>query len=190
MSNTIEMVKGRGHVCPHKFAFFLDNWIRRIIQNPKKIAGEYIREGDTAIDIGCGPGYFSIDMAKMVGEKGRVIAVDLQEHMITHVRNKAEKHGVIERMDFHLCESDRIGLGKKADFILAYYMIHETPDAAAFLKEVKGMLNPNGKLLVVEPRIHVNQKIFQSMLNDAEQAGLKAIDFPKGKGGRSVVFSI
>jgi len=188
MTETAIMKQETGHVCPHQFAFMLDNWFRRLIQNPKKIVTEYIQKGDTVIDMGCGPGFFSIDMARMVGEKGKVIAVDLQEHMLAKVKRKAEKHGVLERMNFHQCKLNTIGLQQKADFILAYYMVHETPDPRAFLVEIKNMLKNNAKLLVVEPSMHVSQGLFETMLKDAERDGLKAIDFPKGKGGKSVVF--
>jgi ubiquinone/menaquinone biosynthesis C-methylase UbiE len=168
----------------------LDNWFRRLIQHPKKIAGEYITRGDTVIDMGCGPGYFSIDLAKMVGEAGKVFAVDLQESMLVKVRKKAARHGVSDRMVFHQCGASNIGLDQKAEFILAYYMIHETPDPRAFLGELRGMLKTEGKLLVVEPKMHVSQAAFEKMITDAESVGLKAIDFPKKKGGRSVLLGI
>jgi len=176
------------HVCPHTISFFLDNWFRKLIQNPKRIVGPYIKAGDTAIDIGCGPGFFSIEMAKMVGLQGKVIAVDLQEKMIAHVKRKAAKHGVNNRMDFHQCAADRIGLQRKADFILAYYMVHETPSIENFFKEVSGMLKAEGQILVVEPRFHVNKAMFAETLDEAEKAGLNVVDFPKNKGGRSVLF--
>jgi ubiquinone/menaquinone biosynthesis C-methylase UbiE len=55
------------HLCSWKIAFALDNPIRRIIHNPKKILGGYIELGQTVLDLGCGPGTFSLAMAKMVG---------------------------------------------------------------------------------------------------------------------------
>jgi ubiquinone/menaquinone biosynthesis C-methylase UbiE len=138
--------------------------------------------------MGCGPGFFSIDMAKMVDEEGRVIAVDLQAHMLEKVRKKAARHGVLERMAFHQCESDTIGLRGKADFILAFYMVHETPDPFAFLCETKELLKNNARLLIVEPRMHVTRSMFDTLCEEAEKAGLKVIDFPKRKGGRSALF--
>ena len=132
MAQTLSMNKGSGHVCPHQAGFILDNWFRRIIQSPKKIVGDYIKPGDRVIDMGCGPGFFTIDMAGMVGKEGKVIAVDLQEHMLQKVRKKAMRHGVMDRMEFHLCGSDSIGLNRRVDFILCYYMIHETPDPKSF----------------------------------------------------------
>ena len=187
LSNSI--TKPQPHVCPHQISFFLDNWIRRLIQPPGKIVGPYIQEGNTVIDMGCGPGYFTIDMAKMVGPEGRVIAVDIQAKMLERVRKKAQKHGLAERIVYHTADTDHIGLNQAADFILAYYMIHEVPDTTHMLKELKALLNIDGKILAVEPKMHVSKAGFKRMLDRAEEIGLKAVDLPKKTGGRSVVWS-
>jgi ubiquinone/menaquinone biosynthesis C-methylase UbiE len=180
------------HVCPHKMAFMLDNWIRKLIQNPKKVVGEYIKEGDTVIDFGCGPGFFSTEMAVMVGKNGKVIAADLQEEMLAHVRKKAAAKKVSDRMEYHRCGKDRVGINaeKIADFMLAFYMIHETPNPAAFLEEVKPLLKEGGKFLVVEPKMHVNREKYEEMINQAKDAGFRVLDTPAKKGGRSVLLTV
>jgi ubiquinone/menaquinone biosynthesis C-methylase UbiE len=178
------------HVCPHKFAFMLDNWIRRLIQNPNKILNGYINPGETVMDVGCGPGFFTIDMAKMVGPDGRVIAVDLQPEMLASTLKKAVRKGVDRQVIVHRCQADRIGFDGQVDFILAYYMVHETPDPPAFFKEAQALLKDGGRLLVVEPRIHVSEKAFKSMLDVAKKAGFKADDFPRKKGGYSVLLTV
>lgn len=180
---------GGGRVCPHQMAFMLDNWIRRLFQNPVKLLGEYIRAGDTVVDMGCGPGFFSIDIAKLVGPAGQVIAVDLQADMLDRIRKKALRHGVTDRVMYHQCRADGIGLQCAANFILAFYMVHETPDARRFFEEARSMLTPGGKLLLVEPKMHVSQASFESMVEDAARAGLRALDFPTGKGGRAVLLA-
>ncbi|MDX2512841.1 MAG: methyltransferase domain-containing protein [Desulfobacterales bacterium] len=177
------------HVCPHKFAFMLDNWIRRLLQNPEKILKGYINPGDTVMDVGCGPGFFTIDMAKMVGPEGRVIAVDLQAKMLTATLKKAARKGVAGQVVAHQCEADRIGFDEQVDFILAYYMVHETSDPPAFFKEAKAMLKESGRLLVVEPKMHVSKSVFEAMVGNAEKAGLDAIDFPGKKGGYCVLLT-
>lgn len=181
---------GTPHVCPHQFAIFLDNRIRRLFQSPKRIIGEYIREDDTVIDVGCGPGFFTIDMARMVGEGGKVIAVDLQPKMLDRVRKKAIRHGVHSRMVYHQCGERNLRLDAQADFILACYMIHETPDPAEFLSETRSLLKKDGRLLVVEPKMHVGKTEFEIMITTAGKAGLKAVAWPKGKGGRSVLLAV
>lgn len=180
------------HICSHKMAFMLDNWIRKLFQNPRKIVGEYIKQGDTVIDLGCGPGFFTIEMARLVGSKGKVIAADLQEEMLEHVKRKTAAKNLTGRIEFHRCKSDCIGLqlDKKADFILAFYMVHETPNPAAFFEEVKPLLNKGGKFLVVEPRMHVNREMYGKMIELAENAGFHVLVTPKKKGGHSALFTI
>ena len=177
------------HVCPHTFAFMLDNWIRRLFQNPNRILNGYINPGDTVMDIGCGPGFFTIDMARMVGPEGRVIAVDLQPGMLASTLKKAARRGAAHQVLAHQCKADRIGFDQKVDFILAYYMVHETPNPAAFFTEAKTMLKEGGRLLVVEPRMHVSQKEFNRMVRIAEDAGLAVVDSPAKKGGYSVLLA-
>ena len=67
------------HVCPWWGGYFIDNPIRRLFHNPEKIVGPYVGPGMTAMDVGCGMGFCSIAMAKIVGDSGQVIAVDLQQ---------------------------------------------------------------------------------------------------------------
>jgi hypothetical protein len=90
-------------------------------------------------------------------------------------------------MIYHQCRSDGIGLKCAADFMLAFYMVHETPDPRYFFEEIKTMLKAGGKLLVVEPKLHVSQAAFEAMVTDAKGAGLQVADYPPGKGGRAVL---
>lgn len=179
------------HVCRHSYSFILDNFIRRFLQKPGKIVGEYIEEGDIVIDLGCGPGFFSIDMAKMVGKSGRVISVDLQKEMLQKLRKKAVQQGLMKRIQLHQCAQQSIGLdpGITADFILAYYVVHEVPDSGRFLSEVKGLLKKGGRFLIVEPTFHVSKKRFAQMWQQAQALGFSVVDTPEGKGGRSLLLA-
>ena len=103
------MSNSNKRVCPVEIAGCLDNRIRRWIQNPQKILGPYIEEGMIVLDIGCGPGFFSIDMAQMVGKSGRVIAADLQEGMLQKLRDKIQGTELEERVTLHKCEGKKIG---------------------------------------------------------------------------------
>ena len=82
-----------------------------------------------------------------------------------------------------------IGISDKVDFALAFYMVHEVPDVKAFLKEIARLLKPNGKLLIVEPKIHVSASSFKKTLDAAKVAGLKPIMEPKIRFSRSMLFS-
>ena len=182
----------KGDICSHDHSFFLDNFFRRLIQNPQKIVGEYINKGDIVVDLGCGPGYFSIDMAKMVGESGHVISVDLQPEMLEKVEKKAKKFNLSKRITLHNCLQDKIGLNQevKADFVLAFYMVHETPNHIKFLQEVKTFLKESGKCLIVEPTFHVSKKQFQQVTQDVSNIGFNILGTPLKKGGRSLLVSV
>jgi ubiquinone/menaquinone biosynthesis C-methylase UbiE len=178
------------HICSWKHAFALDNPIRRLIHNPQKILGGYIKPGQTVLDLGCGPGTFSLAIAKMVGESGKVIAVDVQEEMLQLVRKKAARQGLESRIVTRKSGPGGIGLSEKVDFALAFYMVHEVPNAEAFLKEVASLLKPKGKLLVVEPKMHVSATAFEKTIEVAQQAGLKPVSEPKIRFSRSKLFSL
>ena len=179
-------------VCPHQLSFLLDNFLRRLFQKPEDIVGGYICEGDTVIDLGCGPGFFTLDMAEMAGAAGRVIAVDIQERMLETVGKKAAKYGLSDRISLHKTVPGKSGLDStvKADFILAYYMIHETGNYCEFLEDVKRNLKEGGKFLIVEPSVHVSKNKYEKLLSEVESLGYKVIDKPSRKGGRSVLLTV
>ncbi len=162
-------------VCPVEIAGGLDNIFRKLIQNPKKILGEYVKEGMTVLDIGCGPGFFSIEIAKMIGKSGKVIAADLQEGMLEILKNKIRGKEIEKRIILHRCEKNKIGISEKVDLALVFYMIHEVPNQKKFFEEIKSILKPDGKLFIVEPKIHVSKKNFEVTINEAVAIGFKPI---------------
>jgi ubiquinone/menaquinone biosynthesis C-methylase UbiE len=167
------------HVCPWQCAWFLDNWIRRLIHNPDKILGRYVEKGQTVLDLDSGPGMFSLAMAKMVGEEGKIISVDIQENMLQILRRKSEHAGLDSRILLHKSRPDGIGISEKVDFALAFYMVHEVPNKEGFLREVATLLKPKGKFLIVEPKQHVSEPSFEETVRVAESAGLSPIFRPK-----------
>ncbi|RQW81466.1 MAG: class I SAM-dependent methyltransferase [Methanothrix sp.] len=165
-------------VCPWQCARFLDNWVRRAVHNPAKIIGRYIEKGQTVLDLGCGPGMFSLAMAEMVGEKGTVISVDIQDEMLQILRQKSERAGLRSRVILHKAQPEKIGISEKVDFALAFYMVHEVPDKAGFLREVAAAIKPQGSVLIVEPKFHVSKPSFEETINVAESSGLRLISRP------------
>jgi ubiquinone/menaquinone biosynthesis C-methylase UbiE len=176
-------------VCPWWMSFVLDNLFRQLIQNPDKMLGEYIGEGETVVDLGCGPGFFTIAMARLVGDRGSVIAVDLQEQMLRSVVRRARAAGLEARVKPHVCREGTIGLNTRVDFALAFYMVHEVPDVAAFLEEVVSILKPEGRLLLVEPKFHVSKVSFDKTVQTAINVGLRTVSEPVIFGSRAVLFA-
>jgi ubiquinone/menaquinone biosynthesis C-methylase UbiE len=170
----------RNRVCPVELAGSLDSKIRKWFQNPNKILAPFIKEGMKVLDIGCGPGFFSVEIAKMVGKSGKVFSVDLQEGMLQKIRDKINGtplEGIIKTIK---CETDKIILPEKVDFILAFYMVHEVPDKDRLFESLKNILDEKGKLLIVEPKFfHVSKPEFDITVGKAEKIGFKASRGPK-----------
>jgi ubiquinone/menaquinone biosynthesis C-methylase UbiE len=162
-------------VCPWWFCYAFDNPLRRLVHDPQRILAGLVQPGQTALDLGCGMGYFSIPLARLVGPGGRVICVDVQEQMLDGVRRRAERAGVADRIRLHQAGPHGIGLAETADFALAFWMLHEVPDQAAFLAEVGACLAPGGRLMIVEPRIHVGSAAFERSVEVAVGVGYSEV---------------
>lgn len=174
------MKEDKNRVCPVELANSLDNKIRRWLQNPQKILSPFVKEGMKVLDVGCGPGFFSAELAKMVGTNGKVYAVDLQEGMLQKLQNKIQGTSLEKIIQMIKCDEDKIVIPEKVDFILAFYMVHEVPDKNKLFKTLKIFLNENGKLLIVEPKLfHVSKKEFASIISKAEAVGFKAAKGPR-----------
>jgi len=184
----LKMDDKRNRVCPVSMAGSLDNKLRLWLQDPKRILQPYVKEGMIVLDLGCGPGFFSVALAEMVGESGRVIAADMQEGMLQKLRDKIQGTKIEDRITLHKCEGDRINVTEHVDFALAFYMVHEVPDQIPFFKELISILKPTGQFLIVEPKLfHVSKKAFGNTVNNAKIAGFKTAGGPKVLFSRSVI---
>jgi ubiquinone/menaquinone biosynthesis C-methylase UbiE len=152
--------------CPWWLLFTFDNPLRKCIHDPHTILAPYIRPGDTVLDVGCGMGYFTLELARLVNPQGLqdgegcVIAADLQAQMLAGLRQRAGRAGLLDRIRLLPGQPDRIGLDCDFDFALTFWMLHEVRQPEGFLREIHTALKPGGRLLIVEPVIHVSQEAF------------------------------
>jgi ubiquinone/menaquinone biosynthesis C-methylase UbiE len=167
-----------GRVCPWWLIPSFDNPLRRLIHDPQCILAGLVQAGQAVADIGCGMGYFTIPLAQMVGEQGRVLAVDLQAEMLAGLKRRAARAGVLERITLLKTPAERLELPEQVDFALAFWMVHETPDTGRFLGQMLKLLKPGGKLLVVEPIIHVGQAAFERTIQAGQATGFRLLEQP------------
>jgi ubiquinone/menaquinone biosynthesis C-methylase UbiE len=180
------------HVCPWWIGYLLLSPLRRLAQNPKKMLAPYIEPGTIALDVGCGMGFFSLDMARMVGPEGKVVCVDLQAKMIKALVRRATKAGVIARIDHRVCDRNGLGLedlGGKVGFALTFAIVHEVPDAEVFFHQIHGALRPGGTCLLAEPKGHVSEQQFEETIAKAEGAGFELLERPEVKRSRAALLN-
>ena len=179
-------MRGR-HTCPWWFAYTFDNPLRGLVHRPRAIFDGLVSRGDTVVDVGCGLGFFTMALAELVGPDGRVVAVDLQPEMLARARRRAERRDLQDRIEFRPCTADRLGIPVKADFVLAFWMVHEVADRGAFLSEVRSLLQPSGRLLIAEPKGHVPPSLFERITGLARDAGFSVTAGPQVALSRSIL---
>lgn len=188
MKNPFHFIFARqGHACPSWCCFTFDNKLRTYFHKPEQMFSGYIKQGDTVLDIGPGQGYFTIPMARMVGDSGKVVAIDVQEKMLRVLMAKARKCRLDDRIKAELGDADNFQIQYQADFILAFWVVHEVPDQTSFLKTIYTSLKQDKFLFIAEPKFHVTGKMFEKSVAVALQIGFEIAARPKVAFSRAVL---
>ena len=169
------------HVCPWWMGYFLVNPMRRLRQNPDDIVSPYVKEGMRVVEVGPGMGYFTIPMARLVGDEGKVTAIDIQERMLSALEKRAKRAGVRQRIELKLAAPDSLRLDGTIlyDFALAFGVVHEVPDQAVFFRELSAALKPQAMMLMADPSSRFPREHYERALSIAGEAGFRKIDEPK-----------
>jgi ubiquinone/menaquinone biosynthesis C-methylase UbiE len=179
------------HVCPPWVGRLLLSPLRKLVENPKKIFGPFVKEGMVVLEPGCAMGFFTLPLARMVGPDGRVIAVDIQSEMLTALERRARKKGLTDRIEIREAGPDSLGvadLAASVDFCSVLHVAHEVPDQARFFSDIANTLKTGARLLVIEPRGHVSEEDFGESVSAAEAAGLRRIESSDVQGDRKALF--
>ena len=181
-----------GHVCPPFIGYWLLNPLRKLLESPKKMLGPFVKAGMTVLEPGPAMGFFTLPLARMVGPKGRVVAVEVQQKMLDVLMKRARKASLDDRIEPRLINDDGMGISDLAgqvDFVAAIHVVHEVPDTTAFFEDVFAASKPGGKLLIVEPKGHVKEEAFEKTLDAAKTAGFTPAELPGKVRGRRALLS-
>ncbi len=179
-------------VCPWWAGYLLISPLRRLFEKPSEILAPHVREGMTVLEPGPGMGFFTLDLARMVGKTGRVVAVDLQPRMVAGLRRRLAKARLEDRVDARVAKQNTLGVADlrgQVDFVLAYHVVHEMPEVASFFVEAGDALKPAGTLLLVEPAGHVAGTQFEAELQAASAAGLTVTVRSSSRRGHTAVLT-
>jgi ubiquinone/menaquinone biosynthesis C-methylase UbiE len=132
----------------HFPVFAHDNPFRRLFGRPQKLVRSYVANGQVVADLGCGPGFYTLTLADLVGPEGKVYAVDSDEKVIRTVKKKADEFGCCN-IEAHTSSASDLSFIKDAsvDFILAHGLLcsmapHQHESA---VKEMRRVLKPSGR---------------------------------------------
>lgn len=97
-------------VCPWWLGYLLASPLRRLLQDPGAILSPFVFEAMTALEPGPGMGFFTLELARRVGPKGRVIAVDVQAKMLEGLTSRARRVGLADRIIVRQNKGDHLDL--------------------------------------------------------------------------------
>jgi ubiquinone/menaquinone biosynthesis C-methylase UbiE len=118
---------------------------------PEKLLRELgLSEGMTIADIGCGPGFFTIPAAQIVGPTGVALAADIQGEMLSAVRSRALEHGLTNVRIVKTNDREIPIPPGTCDFALLAFTLHEIEHRASFLHRAARALKPHGRLWALE----------------------------------------
>lgn len=180
------------HVCPVWVGYLLASPLRRLLENPEKILSPYVKEGMKVLDFGCAMGFFSLPLARMVGPKGRVVCVDLQEKMIKSLNKRVSRAGLSGIIETRVCPEHSTGLDDisgEIDFALLMAVVHEVPDSEVLFSGIHKSLKSGGSVLIAEPKSHVSMDKFRESISIAQRSGFEVIDQPEIKRSLAVLLS-
>ncbi|RLT40690.1 MAG: methyltransferase domain-containing protein [Chloroflexi bacterium] len=141
---------------PRVLAGILEHPLRLKYRDPAQTLGPFgLAEGMSVLDLGCGTGLFTGEMAGQVGASGVVYAVDIQSALLEQARRRTDDAGLSARVRFHQSGAYRLPLlAESVDIAILIATFSEIPNAMLLLEELRRVLKPGGRIGISEEMPH------------------------------------
>jgi SAM-dependent methyltransferase len=161
---------GHSGPCPSSLAWLVDNPIRRWYMRPV-LDRVGIRPGDTVLEVGPGPGAFTVDAARRAGPEGTVLAVDIQPAMIARLQRRLQETGV-NNVETRVASAYELPVEEgTVDRAFLVTVLAEIPDPVRALQEIRRALKPGGRLSITEEFTDPDYPLQRTTIRWAETAG-------------------
>ncbi len=181
---------GRGGPMPFTQARELLHPLRRWIHPERSTLERFrLKAGDTVLELGPGPGYFSIEAGRMVGPEGRLLCLDVQPPMVGLLRERLEEQGVANA---HPMAADALNLPLADDSVDAAFLVTvlgEIPDRPRALVELRRVLKPGGVLSIMEHLTDPDYQLEDSVRDLCRASGFDVLDHTRQRLGFTMCFT-
>jgi ubiquinone/menaquinone biosynthesis C-methylase UbiE len=128
---------------------FVHETLYELFVNPySRLSTAGLKQGQKVLEIGCGPGFFTVPAAKIVGNGGFVYALDLNRFAVGHVRRKIE-HNSLRNVEVMCADAIKTGLPDASiDVAFLFSVIHAFPDVGEVMKEMHRVLKTDGVMSI------------------------------------------
>jgi ubiquinone/menaquinone biosynthesis C-methylase UbiE len=158
--------------CPASLSWIVNNPIRRWYMRPV-LDRLGIRPGERVLELGPGPGAFTIEAARRTEPGGKLLAVDIQPAMIAAVERKVSETK-LTNVETHIADAFHLPVGNGSiDRAFLVTVLPEIPDRKRVLHELRRVLKPRGVLSITEEFLDPDYPLAQTTIRWAEEAGFE-----------------
>lgn len=173
MKILVRLPLARGTPCPASLAWLVNNPIRRRYYMHPVLGRVGIRPGECVLELGPGPGMFTVDAAQRVGPEGRLIAVDIQPRMIAQVKERVREAG-LTNVETHVADACHLPLDDASvNRAFLVTVLPEIPDQARALAELHRVLKPGSILSITEAFFDPDYPLASGVIRRVEAAGFE-----------------
>jgi len=156
---------------------FLESPLRELSQRPGETLQRIgLQAGQRALELEAGPGYFTLEAARLLGAEGVLSAVDMQPRMVALVAEKAAREG-LSNVETRVAGARALPY-PDGTFDLAFLVtgLGEIPDKGRLLREVRRVLKPNGRLSITEAMADPDYMLMAEVVGWAQTVGFELVE--------------
>jgi ubiquinone/menaquinone biosynthesis C-methylase UbiE len=161
--------------CPASVSWLVDNPVRRwYLRHVVERVG--VRSGERVLELGPGPGTFTIEAARRARPRGSVVAVDIQPRMISALERRVREAG-LHNVEAHVSAAGQLPLDDRSvDRAFLVTVLPEIPDKQLALSELRRVLKPNGILSITEEFLDPDYPLPRTTVRWASEAGFHLVE--------------
>ena len=161
---------------PWRWARFIDNPLRRLVQSPSRVMEQAgVHEGMRVLELGPGPGFFTLEASQRAGDSGRLYCLDIQPQLIARLKHRIEREG-LENVALMVGDAAALPFADNSlDLAFLVTVFGEIPNKDEALRELYRVLRLGGILSVSEILVDPDYSLPGTIISQAHKAGFEPV---------------